>query len=51
MMMKEMMMMKTMMIALMNVRNLLMNRQNIERFGSMFDLLKFESNEIREIMI
>ncbi len=47
------MMMKTMMmIALMNVRNSLMiDRQSIEIFESMFDLLRFENNEIREMMI
>ncbi len=52
MMVREMMMMKAvMMIALMNVRNSLMNRQNIEVFGPVFDLLRFEGNEIREVMI
>jgi hypothetical protein len=54
MMMKKMTMMKMMMmmIALMNVRNSLMiDRQNIEIFESMFDLLRFENNEIREMMI
>jgi hypothetical protein len=53
MMMRKMMMMKTMMmIALMNVRNSLMiDRQSIEILGSMFDLLRFESNEIREMMM
>jgi hypothetical protein len=48
------MMMKTMMmkIASMNVRNSLMiDRRNIEIFESMFDLLRFENNEIREMMI
>ncbi len=51
-MMRKMMMMTTMMmIALMNVRNSLMNRQNIEIFESMFNLLRFENNEIREMMI
>ncbi len=49
-MMKMMMMKKMMMIVLMNVRNSLMiDRRNIEIFESMFDLLRFESNEIREV--
>jgi hypothetical protein len=53
MMMKEMTMMKMMMIiVLMNVHNSLMiDRQSIEIFESMFDLLKFENNEIREMMM
>jgi hypothetical protein len=46
--MKMMMMMK---IALMNVHNSLMMSQDIEIFEPMFDLLRFMSNEIREMMI
>ncbi len=46
--MKIMMMMK---IASMNVHNSLMMNQDIEIFESMFDLWRFESNEIREMMI
>ncbi len=47
-MMKMMMMMK---IASMNVHNSLMMNQDIEIFESMFDFLRFENNEIREMMI
>ncbi len=43
-----MMMMK---ITLMNVHNSLMISQDIEIFEPMFDLLRFVSNEIREMMI
>ncbi len=54
-MMKTMMKMTKMMlmkIASMNVRNSLMiDRRSIEIFEPMFDLLRFESNEIREMMI
>jgi hypothetical protein len=47
--MKMMMMMK---IASMNVHNsLMMNRRDIEISESMFDLLRFENNEIREMII
>jgi hypothetical protein len=43
------MMKKMMMMSLMNVHNSLMiNRRSIEIFELMFDLLRFESNEIRE---
>jgi hypothetical protein len=40
-----------MMIASMNVHNSLMMNQDIEIFESMFDLLRFVNNEIREMMI
>jgi hypothetical protein len=46
--MKIMIMMK---IALMNVHNSLMMSQDIEIFESIFDLLRFVNNEIREMMI
>ncbi len=49
--MMKMMKMMMMKIASMNVRNSLMMNQDIEIFESMFDLLRFESNEIREMMI
>jgi hypothetical protein len=45
----KMMMMKK--IASMNVHNSLMMNQDIEIFEPMFDLLRFENNEIREMMI
>jgi hypothetical protein len=52
MMMKTMMMIKMQMITieidLMNIYNSLIRRRSIEIFVSMFDLLRFESNEIRE---
>ncbi len=52
MMMRMMMKTRMMKIASMNIRNLLMiDRQNIEIFESVFDLLRFESNEICEMMI
>ncbi len=35
-------------IDLMNIYNSLIRRRSIEIFVSMFDLLRFESNEIRE---
>jgi hypothetical protein len=38
-------------IASVNVHNSLMMNQDIEIFGPMFDLLGFENNEIREMMI
>ncbi len=51
-MMKTMMMIKMQMITieidLMNIYNSLIRRRSIEIFVSMFDLLRFESNEIRE---
>jgi hypothetical protein len=50
--MMKMMMMKmqmmTIKIDLMNIHNSLIRRRDIEIFESMFDLLRFESNEIRE---
>ncbi len=55
MMMKEMMMinmiMMKIMIALMNVHNSFIHRRDIEIFKFTFDLLRFENNEIREMMI
>jgi hypothetical protein len=40
------------MVALVNVRNsLVVDRQGIEVFGSVFDLLGFEGNGIREVVV
>jgi hypothetical protein len=50
-MMMRAMMMMMMMIASMNFHNSLIHRRDIEIFEPMFDLLRFENNEIREMMI
>ncbi len=42
------MLIMTIEINLMNIHNSLIHRRDIEIFESMFDLLRFESNEIRE---